>query len=864
MLDSSENILVAGRTKNLGAGGYDAILIKYNSSGDQLYNRTWGGILDDYGNDLAIDNEGNVYMAGETSNFGAVGKDVFITIFGHSFSSNQDFIGPTVSNVVAAPDPLEKGDTVFITCNATDASGIFNATANIQYPDGTTIASLPMSLIGGTGYQTNYSTSSGNALGMYFIDIVACDNSPSRNPTNFNNADSFVLQDTVVPTIISISADPDTLEKGETLTITCNVSDISGIFNVIAYIQYSNGTVIATLPMSIFGGTGYRITWNTGVLTLIDTYYIDINATDNSPSHNAQSINNGDTFQLDDNTPPYNILISINSGDESTNNSMVTLTLHADDVSSMCFRNELGSWSSWEPYASTKSWQLSTDNGNKTVWVIFRDGAMNNASAIADSIVLMSTNAAFLNHTGQIVINLITELGIYIEINVSGLGFIEILIQSFVFSGLSNPTDFTAFFFYSFNLYDLDYDLNESIFVSAKIRMYFNNTSVNQIQNLAVLKYITGFGWNRTTANVNITQHYIEFVTTSFSYYVMGETSTSEQGDDDTEGDGENGEETNYVIIIIIIIVIGSAVAVSSGSAYLVRKNKVQKVAKSPTQKKGIDEKVLDPEAAMKKRELLMASDTKVLAETPQATIKPLESKDLTKNAPAKEISAEKTKKQIVLKKQTASISKDLVKDIPEKGLLKQAIEPKKTKEAKALKKEKVKEKEPEEITEKEKEELKKTEAEVDVETKKFTCVVHRGTITGNVYICPSCQSIYCYRCAKVLKIKGEPCWSCNKEIDISITDKDKLEYLEKRAIDLVGDIIDENPALKEYVQTNKLSSDISNLKEYIFSIISSETFDKIDLLNLTIEQKKNFILELINLNPEERKYLIEEMLKEK
>jgi len=64
--------------------------------------------------------------------------------------------------------------------------------------------------------------------------------------------------------------------------------------------------------------------------------------------------------------------------------------------------------------------------------------------------------------------------------------------------------------------------------------------------------------------------------------------------------------------------------------------------------------------------------------------------------------------------------------------------------------------------------EVRKTEKEVDVEKQKFICVVHKGPIEGDNYLCPNCQTFYCVKCAKALKEKGEKCWSCAGEIKVA------------------------------------------------------------------------------------------------
>ena len=70
-------------------------------------------------------------------------------------------------------------------------------------------------------------------------------------------------------------------------------------------------------------------------------------------------------------------------------------------------------------------------------------------------------------------------------------------------------------------------------------------------------------------------------------------------------------------------------------------------------------------------------------------------------------------------------------------------------------------------LTEIEKEELKLTESEVNVEKPKVVCVVHKGPIQGNIYMCPECNTFYCVNCARILKLRGEKCWVCDSVINI-------------------------------------------------------------------------------------------------
>ncbi len=83
-LDSSGNIYIVGYTRSFGAGNYDMCLVKYDSSGVQQWNRTWGGSDEDYGNGVAVDSSGNIYIAGYTGSFGAGGGDMYLVKYDSS------------------------------------------------------------------------------------------------------------------------------------------------------------------------------------------------------------------------------------------------------------------------------------------------------------------------------------------------------------------------------------------------------------------------------------------------------------------------------------------------------------------------------------------------------------------------------------------------------------------------------------------------------------------------------------------------------------------------------------------------------------------------------------------------------------
>jgi glucose/arabinose dehydrogenase len=84
--------------------------------------------------------------------------------------------------------------------------------------------------------------------------------------------------------------------------------------------------------------------------------------------------------------------VLINGGAARTKRRVVNLALSASDpepgtgVDSMRFSNDGTTWSTWEPYGTSKVWYLSSGYGTKTVYVQFRDRAGNASEVATDTI----------------------------------------------------------------------------------------------------------------------------------------------------------------------------------------------------------------------------------------------------------------------------------------------------------------------------------------------------------------------------------------------------------------------------------------------------------------------------------------------
>jgi hypothetical protein len=111
-----------------------------------------------------------------------------------------------------------------------------------------------------------------------------------------------------------------------------------------------------------------------------DTYFVAVSAYDSSNNESARSDEESIYIPVSDMTPPTGRVL-INSGAEMTASRTVTLTLTANDtggpVSGMKISNNGVTYSSEIAYASIHQWQLSSDDGSKTVYVLFKDSAGN-------------------------------------------------------------------------------------------------------------------------------------------------------------------------------------------------------------------------------------------------------------------------------------------------------------------------------------------------------------------------------------------------------------------------------------------------------------------------------------------------------
>jgi hypothetical protein len=142
------------------------------------------------------------------------------------------------------------------------------------------------------------------------------------------------------------------------------------------------------------------------------TYYIAVSAYDNSRNESSLSTEISAYIPVPvavtDTTPPTGSVV-INSGASTTTTSAVTLTLSASDaggaVTGMKISNDGVSYSSEFVYTASCTWTLSSDYGNKTVYVLFKDSAGNWMKSPATYTIQVTTPPTPPPSAGSVVIN---------------------------------------------------------------------------------------------------------------------------------------------------------------------------------------------------------------------------------------------------------------------------------------------------------------------------------------------------------------------------------------------------------------------------------------------------------------------------
>ena len=114
VIDSSDNIYIVGRTSSFGGGNKDIVLVKYNNTGDYQWNRTWGGSGDEYGGGIAVDSSDNIYIVGITSSFSVGGYDVVLVKYNSLGIQEWNRTWGGVNTYIGEGIAIDSSDNIYI------------------------------------------------------------------------------------------------------------------------------------------------------------------------------------------------------------------------------------------------------------------------------------------------------------------------------------------------------------------------------------------------------------------------------------------------------------------------------------------------------------------------------------------------------------------------------------------------------------------------------------------------------------------------------------------------------------------------------------------------------------------------------
>jgi hypothetical protein len=145
-----------------------------------------------------------------------------------------------------------------------------------------------------------------------------------------------------------------------------------------------SGGVGKTLTLSsIVSADGVAFSTSSTVVTSTTSTSSTTSTTAPTTTTTAAGVCSGDSTGP---TGSVSVLAGTGANTGYTSSSTVNLVLSATDSCApitMAFSNDAASWSAYESYATSKAWSLTSGNGNRTLYVRFKDGAANVSQASA-------------------------------------------------------------------------------------------------------------------------------------------------------------------------------------------------------------------------------------------------------------------------------------------------------------------------------------------------------------------------------------------------------------------------------------------------------------------------------------------------
>jgi uncharacterized delta-60 repeat protein len=172
-IDSSDNIIVVGYTGSDGAGNFDVLVAKYNSSGTLQWDRTLGGANNDIGYGVAIDSSDNIIVVGHTGSDGAGGNDVLVAKYNSSGTLQWDKTLGGGSSDYGRGVAIDSSENIIVVgYTASDGAG-GNDVLVVKYNSSGTL--LWQRTLGGTGQESGYGVAIDSSDNIIVVGVTPSD-----------------------------------------------------------------------------------------------------------------------------------------------------------------------------------------------------------------------------------------------------------------------------------------------------------------------------------------------------------------------------------------------------------------------------------------------------------------------------------------------------------------------------------------------------------------------------------------------------------------------------------------------------------------------------------------------------------------
>ncbi|MHA2184824.1 MAG: Ig-like domain repeat protein, partial [Promethearchaeota archaeon] len=214
-LQIGQNETITIKVYDSPGSGVNQVLLEYDSSNHTMINIggdtwRWNNWKPAKGN-----HSYKIYMEDMENNWNMTSGNITVV----------EATGPTIENFTMSEDPLELGNNVTISVDVYDNSSVDTVLIELES------ANYTMNHVVGNTYECTWTRS---WVGTVIYVIYA--NDTLNNWNSFTG--SFEIVDTTVPVINNLNKSEDTLELGNTIIISVNSTDFSGI--ALALIEYED------------------------------------------------------------------------------------------------------------------------------------------------------------------------------------------------------------------------------------------------------------------------------------------------------------------------------------------------------------------------------------------------------------------------------------------------------------------------------------------------------------------------------------------------------------------------------------------------------------------------------------------------